>query len=90
MLKAKDIEHEVKKRGFDRGVVYCIQTLAEQHRAQQMQLRELANYFNQMVDLIQNLVPAVEQAKALVDRFTTDDTENPNTIDVVRGGESEH
>lgn len=82
LLKARDIENELKSRGFERGTLYVLQTLAEQHAQHHKDLMTLARYFDQMVnsmDGMMNVAGAMKEALDKIGREKAEPDLGPNT-----------
>lgn len=70
-LRAREIENEIKNRGHERGVVWCLQVLAEQQIALQKDVRGLAELIDQMSNIIQQMTTVSENMKHAVDKLNS-------------------
>lgn len=85
MMKARDIKGILRDKGNEKGIVYILETLAEQQFYMMKRLVELAQYFDKIVDAMGTTVEAVDRAKAEVQRIQKlmeDDDLPPNTGDL--------
>lgn len=71
-LRAREVEDEIRKRGPERGVVWCIQTLAEQQIALQKDVRELAMLIDQMANITQQFSIVAGNMKDAVDKLNSE------------------
>lgn len=62
-IRAREIEEQLRNRGFERGVLYVLQVLAEQQIALQNSQRDQADMLNKMTDIQIGLVTVGEQMK---------------------------
>lgn len=71
-IRAREIEAEIINRGWDKGVVYVLQVLAEQMIAQQKDMRDLAGSVNQMADIITQFATVSENMKLTIEKLNSD------------------
>ena len=62
-IRAKEVEEQIRKRGMERGTVYCLQVLAEQQIALQKDIRECAELLNGMMDILNGVTTVGERMK---------------------------
>ena len=71
-LRAREVEAEIQNRGSERGVIWCIQTLAEQQIALQKDVRELAQLLDGMASIIGQFTTVAENMKGAVDKLNNE------------------
>lgn len=87
-IRAREIEAELTNRGFEKGVLYVLQVLAEQMIAQQKDMRDLAASVNQMADIITSVVQVGENMKLTIEKLNSDmadDGQDRNTFQLGGG-----
>lgn len=67
MLNAREIKHVINNKGFEKGLVYLVEALAEQDKSLHRALNELASYFNQLVDSMNGVMAAASAMKQVVE-----------------------
>lgn len=75
-IRAREVEQEIKNRGYEKGTVYVMQVLAEQMIAQQRDMRDLADSVNMMADIIKSVVTVGENMKMTIDKLNSDARED--------------
>lgn len=71
-LRAREVEDQIKQRGFERGTVWCLQTLAEQQIALQQDMRTLAELVDQQTNIIMQFATVSENMKNALDKLNSD------------------
>jgi lauroyl/myristoyl acyltransferase len=86
MLKARQVRDILRDKGTDKGVVYVLETLAEQDAHMMKRLVELAQYFDKMVDTMTGVTDLAGRMKAEVQRIASEREDDfpPNTEDLGR------
>ena len=82
MLKARDVRAALLTKGMEKGTVYCLETLAEQQSHMMKRLVELAQYFDKMVETMNNVTAVGGAMKNELDRLKSignEDDLDPNT-----------
>jgi hypothetical protein len=68
-MKTKEIRERVKSMGFERGVMYALEAMNEAAIQDQRDLKELAHYFDKMVDAFNGVIAVADQMKSAVERI---------------------
>lgn len=71
-LRAREIKGVLNERGYEKGVVWCLEVLAEQQIALQKDMRDLANLVDQMANITQSLVGVGEQMKSTIEKLNSE------------------
>lgn len=71
-LRAREVEDQIKRRGFEKGTVWCLQTLAEQQIALQQDMRALAEIVDKMADITQSFAGVAENMKIAVEKLNSE------------------
>jgi len=66
-MKTREIRERVKAMGFERGVVYCMEAMNEKIIQQQRDLRELAAYFDNLVNSMQGVIAVAGRMKETIE-----------------------
>lgn len=79
-MKTREIRDRVKSMGFERGVVYCLEAINEELLQTRRDIRELATYFDKMVDSMNGITTVAERMRDVIDksRLAEEDL-GPNT-----------
>lgn len=79
-MKTKEIRDRVKSMGFERGALYCLEAINEELLQTRRDIRELAMYFDKMVDTMGGMMTVAESMKDVLDRGRIkEDDLGPNT-----------
>lgn len=70
-LRAREVEDQIKQRGYERGVVWCLQTLAEQQIALQQDMRTLAELVDQQTNIIMQFATVSQNMKNALDNLNS-------------------
>ena len=79
-MKTKDIRDRIKAMGFEKGTVYTLEAMNEELLQTRRDIRELANYFDRMVDSMNGMMTVAQSMKDVLDaRSQREDELGPNT-----------
>lgn len=79
-MKTKEIRERIQSMGFERGAVYVLEALNEQHIQTRRDLAELAAYFDKLVDSMNGVVVVAERMKEHIDKNRMKEEDlGPNT-----------
>lgn len=71
-MRAREIEEEIKNRGFERGVVYVLSALAEQNNQNKRDIREMAVMLDKVIDMSGGIMAVAENMKGALEGFGSD------------------
>lgn len=79
-MKTREVREHIQSRGFERGVVYCLEAQNEMLIQTKRDLNELASYFDKMVDSLEGVVTVAERMKDVIDKSRLKEEDlGPNT-----------
>lgn len=79
-MKTREIRDRVKSMGFERGAVYCLEAINEELLQTRRDIRELATYFDKLVDSMNGITTVAERMKDVIDKAKLSEEDlGPNT-----------
>lgn len=80
-MKTKEIREYIKAKGFERGAVYVLEAMNEELQQTRRDLRELATYFDKIVDMTTGMVQVAGEMKRVLDagKEPAEEDLGPNT-----------
>lgn len=79
-MKTREIRERLTSMGYERGTLYVLEALNEMQLQTQRDIRELASYFDKMVDSFNGITTVAERMKDIIDKGTQKEEDlGPNT-----------
>lgn len=79
-MKTREIRDRVRAMGFERGAVYCLEAINEELLQTRRDIKELATYFDKMVDSMSGMMTVAERMKDMIDKNKMSEEDlGPNT-----------
>lgn len=79
-MKTREIRERLMTMGFERGAAYCLEAINEELLQTRRDIRELASYFDKMVDSMDGMMAVASNMKAVLDKNKMDEEDlGPNT-----------